>query len=564
MAYNSDSDVDGPRPMNRGASPCPCKLSRYRSPTLDEAGKVFKRRKNSERSWKWIISNLVGALAFHFGLLQKLAKTYHLPNEILVSYVDSFLSILFLWNSLVNLYTYLLPSLKSETIAVSKLEKQLLRIRDNDKSFSLKKPVERSTVQPTPTTHVNSWVRRRQSTPSGSILQERSPDKVSSLQLVTSSLNDFRKSQSPVAKASDISIERTPTSSSTSIYRANTSSSSLKGFQTSPGRSPANKENQISDADSLQRYLKSQEEKDSKILRAQLDSPHSSSQSLWSYGRGALDFIPSFGSYQLAIRSPQSSSQKDEDISASAFDYELLWKNLKIGREDLEFWTENLRKWLAETIVEKLVAEINCINDTLVQSGCSELQIGTVSVYSLRNIALTKSQLLPSLKSVIPYLDITANQEYLVARLEELATGGCLRLYKWDSGGSFKGKAWDQELPTDGQIIAHLFCTYMDTHLPSNPRYPDGNSFSGLHFLKPPSKPTDRKSHLCILQTRTHPPHFRVVKGDDTHEVPRGRHNLFNAVSIFLYLVKMEHHGMLERVNLGMSGINVLWILNRK
>ena len=68
MAYNSDSDVDGPRPMNRGASPCPCKLSRYRSPTLDEAGKVFKRRKNSERSWKWIISNLVGALAFHFGL----------------------------------------------------------------------------------------------------------------------------------------------------------------------------------------------------------------------------------------------------------------------------------------------------------------------------------------------------------------------------------------------------------------------------------------------------------------------------------------------------------------
>lgn len=36
------------------------------------------------------------------------------------------------------------------------------------------------------------------------------------------------------------------------------------------------------------------------------------------------------------------------------------------------------------------------------------------------------------------------------------------------------------------QIVAHLFCTYMDTHLPSNPRYQQG--FTGLHFLKPPCK----------------------------------------------------------------------------
>lgn len=90
----------------------------------------------------------------------------------------------------------------------------------------------------------------------------------------------------------------------------------------------------------------------------------------------------------------------------------------------------------------------------------------------------------------------------------------------------YKGKAWDQELPSDAQvctvvshyihlrsiskmmyqvinlylnqdfntfshvlqIIAHLFCTYLDTHLPSNPRYQHG--FTGLHFLKPPCKPS--------------------------------------------------------------------------
>jgi hypothetical protein len=31
-----------------------------------------------------------------------------------------------------------------------------------------------------------------------------------------------------------------------------------------------------------------------------------------------------------------------------------------------------------------------------------------------------------------------------------------------------------------------------------------------------------------------------------------------------LHFVKLKHHGMLERVNLGVSGINVLWILNPK
>ena len=34
----------------------------------------------------------------------------------------------------------------------------------------------------------------------------------------------------------------------------------------------------------------------------------------------------------------------------------------------------------------------------------------------------------------------------------ELQTGGCLRLYRWDSGGSYKGKAWNSDLPTDAQV----------------------------------------------------------------------------------------------------------------
>jgi len=35
----------------------------------------------------------------------------------------------------------------------------------------------------------------------------------------------------------------------------------------------------------------------------------------------------------------------------------------------------------------------------------------------------------------------------------------------------------------------HLFCTYLDTNLPSNSRFADGKSFTGLHFIKTPAKP---------------------------------------------------------------------------
>ena len=39
------------------------------------------------------------------------------------------------------------------------------------------------------------------------------------------------------------------------------------------------------------------------------------------------------------------------------------------------------------------------------------------------------------------------------------------------------------------QLVMHMFCTYMDSRLPADPRFPDGRTFTGLHFLKTPDKP---------------------------------------------------------------------------
>ena len=49
----------------------------------------------------------------------------------------------------------------------------------------------------------------------------------------------------------------------------------------------------------------------------------------------------------------------------------------------------------------------------------------------------------------------------------------CTGCYRWDSGGSNKGSEWNKELPTDAQIVFHCVATYLDSHLPRNPMYPE-------------------------------------------------------------------------------------------
>jgi len=78
---------------------------------------------------------------------------------------------------------------------------------------------------------------------------------------------------------------------------------------------------------------------------------------------------------------------------------------------------------------------------------------------SLQTLVATKGQLLPSLATIIPYLSVTTNQEYLIGRLKELSTGGCLRLYRWDNGGSYKGKQWNNDLVMDSEVHIYLYNT---------------------------------------------------------------------------------------------------------
>ncbi|CAH1787400.1 unnamed protein product [Owenia fusiformis] len=329
--------------------------------------------------------------------------------------------------------------------------------------------------------------------------------------------------------------------------------------------SPMAADGNISDLDSLAKFLIEEQEKD---YRNQLAANETSSggPSFWSFNRSASDFTPILRKYQyqVACRSPESLKASNDDDSyditpAAAAEF---WLARGIYREDLDRWTENLRKWLCQTIFMRLVVEMDKINEDLARIGCEDMQIGEVSIATLKQLAVTKSQHVPMLNSMIPFLEASTNQQYVVQRLRELGSGGSLSDFHWQSGVDYKGKPWGEHLPTDSVIVMHCLCSYMDQRLPPHPRFPDGKTFTNKHFAKTPDKPVSKKESLLIYQSHVNPPHYKLIIGEQILDLPKGRNNMFHAILLWLHHIKTNEAGMLGRVNLGLSGINILWVVD--
>ena len=69
-------------------------------------------------------------------------------------------------------------------------------------------------------------------------------------------------------------------------------------------------------------------------------------------------------------------------------------------------------------------------------------------------------------------------------------------------------------------------------------------------------------SCIIILQTSQRPTHFLLqLDGKEKLEISPGRNNLFHTILFFLHFIKTKESGMLGRINLGQSGINILWVI---
>lgn len=147
-------------------------------------------------------------------------------------------------------------------------------------------------------------------------------------------------------------------------------------------------------------------------------------------------------------------------------------------------------QWISTTILDRVVKEIKVIDDSLLKYGLADVRVGHVGLDRLKKIAQTAQilQQIPTLSVLVPFMEISSNQEYVVQRIKgnelcthiqtckrvhsevskcinfsELSSVGCMSDFKWNSGGNLHGKSWDESLPTDSavSIVSFYYNKYL-------------------------------------------------------------------------------------------------------
>lgn len=77
-------------------------------------------------------------------------------------------------------------------------------------------------------------------------------------------------------------------------------------------------------------------------------------------------------------------------------------------------------QWISKTILERLVSEIEHIDSSLHAQGLVDVTVGVVGLERLKKTAQIPQVMLniPSLSRLVPFLEISQNQEYVVSRIK--------------------------------------------------------------------------------------------------------------------------------------------------
>ncbi|XP_052226126.1 transmembrane protein 209-like isoform X2 [Dreissena polymorpha] len=587
--------------MGQPESPSPLPQGKTSTEILEKSWKKRLSYRDVRHSQKSTVFCIVAIVAIYIEMNTHIFETIFKTNTSVFWYIESWLLIIFVLAVIVDCTRFLWYKWFNTQVPVTETQKRLLGVRDNDPGFTLSPIRSPGAASSEPSLVFSS------STPSsshtaytpGSIPSspwgsggQLTPTNLGSLSDSAHGYGAGNSSHSFLSNSGHASYDRHSTSlpimgsNASSLNMSSLSNASFHSGAYSPGaslssldwsglrsrlslsssvRSPSPSD-KMTDLQSLSMYLKDQEDKEFKAsLSSQVDASFNSS-SFWSYGRPSLE-IGNLGNllrksqYQLASRSPQSHKSRTDDTDNMG---EEVWRPLGVTDDKLFMWIERLRKWLGNTIMVKLAREIDSVNSQLRKIGCEDTEIGEVGVSTLKQLALTKGPYVPTLNILVPYLDFSSNQEYLIKRIKELGGDGCISEYVWNKGGTGGqyGKQWSEHLPTDAQLVMHMFCTYMDSRLPPDLKYPDGKTFTSQHVVVTPDKPDLGKDNLLLYQSSISPPHFHVVVKDTIYSLPKGRNNMFHAILYFLHHIRYKGNGMLGRVNLGMSGVNILSVLD--
>ncbi|XP_054735214.1 transmembrane protein 209-like [Anastrepha obliqua] len=335
------------------------------------------------------------------------------------------------------------------------------------------------------------------------------------------------------------------------------------------------REELITDEEGLKQYLKEFSIHEQSMNDTADVSHHynpSSVNSFWNYCNTAANMLKT-SIYQLAPMITPSTPSKQ--LASEDGGLKFLDNNSEIIRlissEKLSQYVVNLRRWISATILERLAREIKNVDESFKNRGFADMRMGGIGLERLKKTVENQkfvNQYMPMLPLILPFLEMSSNQEYLVQRIKDLAEGSCIADYHWNSGAAYHGLKWDEHLPTDSAILFHLFCVYMDSQLMPLPQGGGRPFFSRYVIIgkeKRSAKETvalvKNKAHCAILCTNPQKPRFNFISDNEIHTCVYDRNNLFYVIIQFLIYMKTHQEGALEGVNLGKSGINILCVI---
>ncbi|XP_012253137.2 transmembrane protein 209 [Athalia rosae] len=468
-------------------------------------------------------------------------------------WIEWFLASILALNALYHIISYAIATLSIQPVILSPRQRKLLGVTENDPLFKSEAPPPPTVAEPSSPQHFSTMNLSWRSNTLGSPGLNDSKDYTLS--------SPFYKYHSP---SSPHKVAVSPNSSLNKSLN-----SSLNGNLTGEGL--------IYDEVQLQSYLKELEHQERKSTSlTNVDQPSNLLSSFWSHPatRSPGEVSPMLRRcvYQLAptIDKSKSTSPGAEEGSSprGIFGAPDIWRKYRVDPNKVNEWTANLRMWISKTVVERVALEIENVRVALLRHGLSDAQPGQVGLDRLRKLAQSPTLIpgVPTLPTLVPFLELSNNQDYLVKRIQVLAKGGSMSDFKWNGGSSYNGKEWDNSLPTDTAIVMHLVSSYMDTQLEAPLDQPDARAFTSRYTARAGKDLPRNKGPIIVCQS-INPPHYSLALSGETapieyEEIPRGRNNLFHTLLLFLYIVKTRDHGMLGRVNLGMSGVNVLWVID--
>ncbi|KAK0417411.1 hypothetical protein QR680_012993 [Steinernema hermaphroditum] len=251
-----------------------------------------------------------------------------------------------------------------------------------------------------------------------------------------------------------------------------------------------------------------------------------------------------------------------------------VFKKYELDDLFLRVCEDRMRVWVRNSVLKPLHDEITAFNELITKEKITpHIKVGHSSLDQLQQ-ALNSCHILHStvLPYLMPYLRVISNQEYLVKRVQQLASDIAMRDFKWQSGSDTpngtEGKTvcWNEQLPTDSELVWHLFCVFMDTQMtPQSLALTEADvqkpfTYPYTHSKNTRNAPIHKYAHaFYISMAASSPPHFQLYTdgGRTLVEYGKGSCNLFKILVLFFRHAQLFNNDSIDQIHLGSGSLNV-------